>query len=600
MNYNVNKYYREKPVREFDLNKTLYTTIKDVNKDYENLSAIGFLGYNMTYKELLINVDRLADAYLLHGVKENDTVAICTISMPLVQENLLALSKIGATSKWIDLRNKPKDLIKNINESNCKIAVIYEGLVPIFNEILSNTNLEMVVVASPKDYLNPFIHVLADLKDKREGKLIKLPDDKRFIKYEDFLKKGSVNSLVKPVNFEKERPSLIVQSSGSTGVPKSIVHTEYNFNSEMQKEAYSDLPFQIGGVMHDAIPPFIIYGLCNSVYAALAFSMKSQMTPYVADDIVFNDLGKFDYSCAAPLHYRYICNKITELQDRITELSKGNLTINQKELSSTLKELKMILQKISNVKVFVSGGDKITAEELLKMEHILNKVIVNGYGNNELTGAAIISPVYASKPDAVGIPMKGITVKTFDAETMEELNIGEIGEICIQTDSMFVKYLNNEEETNKVKKLHSDGKYWIHTGDLGYVNNEGYVYIIGRSKRLIKRSAFKIAPDTIENIILNIPEINDCVVVGVPDKEELFVPMAYIEIKPEYIMEQEKIRNKVLEFCLSELPDYEVPKYINIIDKIPYNNNKKGFKELEEMGTKYVKETYGKSRILEK
>ena len=555
-----------------------------------DLMAVNFFDTTLSYKELIEKVDKLADAYAKLGVKEGDAVAICTINMPIVQENLLALSKLGATSKWIDLRIKGKDLIKNINECNCKTLVIFEGITPVIQEIIDETNVTNVIVASPKDYLNPVVHVLADIKDKKEGKLIKLPKDKRFIKYEDFIKNGSLHSTIKPAVFEKDRPSLIVQSSGSTGKAKSIVHTEYNFNCSMQKEAYTDLPLHVGKTMHIAIPPFIIYGLNNSIYASLAFGMKAQMTPFVSETTVFDDLGKFDIACAAPLHYRYLYNKIIELKDRIDLLEKENSVNAKKELKKYLKELETIMQKISRVNVFVSGGDKITAQELLKMEQLFVKPIINGYGNNEMAGAAIISPVYASKPDSVGIPMKGIEVAAFDPETNERLENGVEGEIAMKSDNSFIEYLNNEEETKKIKQVHSDGTQWVHTGDLGVVDSDGYVYINGRSKRLIKREAFKISPDTIENVINSLEEVNDCVVVGVPDieKDGSYVPMAYIELTTEYKDAFEIVKQKIENACLSELPDYELPAYIIEIDKIPYHNNKHAFKQLEVMGEEYV------------
>ena len=593
------KYYRSKPVREFDLNQTLYNTIFEQNKNNMNVDAIGFLGTNIKFNELQTNVDKLADAYAKMGVKEGDTVAIATINMPIVQENLLALSKLGATSKWIDLRIKGKDLIKNINESGCKTIVIFDGVTDTINEIINETDIANVLVASPKDYLNPFIRILANLKDKKEGKKIILPDDKRFIKYNNFLKSGDANSILKPASFEKERPSIIVQSSGSTGKAKSIVHTEYNFNSSMQKEAYSDLPLSVGKTMYVAIPPFIIYGLNNSIYASLAFGMKAEMTPYVSETTVFDDLGKYDFSCAAPLHYRYLYKKIVELNDRICELEKSESLSSKKELSKCLKEFSEIMKKISRVKAFVSGGDKITVQELLSMEHIFETPIINGYGNNELTGAAIISPVYANKPDAVGVPMKGITVATFDPETNEKLQDNVEGEICIKSDSVFVEYLNNAEETKKIKQLHSDENEWIHTGDLGYIDEDGYVYITGRAKRLIKREAFKIAPDTIENVIIQMDEISDCVVVGVPDleKEESSVPMAYVELKDEYKNQFEVLKEKIQKNCAAELPDYEIPAYILDIEEIPYNNGKRAFKKLEEIGKEYVNSLQNDQKI---
>lgn len=218
-------------------------------------------------------------------------MAILTISMPIVQQSLLSLSKIGATMSWIDLRSKPKDVVRYINSSNCKTIIVFEDMLPLIESIIDETDVRKVVVSSPKDYLSPIVKVLATLKDKKDGKKIVLPDDSRFVRFNDFIKNVDTNNLITPASFEKDRPSLIVQSSGSTGKPKQIIHTEYNFNSAVQK---------------------------------MAFTMKAEMSPFVDENTVYNDLGKFDISLAAPLHYRYMYKQLIELNKSITELEKDN------------------------------------------------------------------------------------------------------------------------------------------------------------------------------------------------------------------------------------------------------------------------------------
>lgn len=581
-------YYREEPIRKINPNETMYRNVIRLNKDNLDNDAIGFLGSKNTFRELFGNVDRLADAYSKIGIKEGSAVGILTINMPLVQDNLLACSKLGATSVWLDLRTKEKDLIQKINETGCQVLVIFDELTPLIEKILSETDVKKVLVASPKDYLNPFIKVLANIKDKKEGKNIILPKNNKFSKYQEFIKTGDLLNEVEPAKFERDRISVIAQSSGSTGVSKSIAHTEYNFNSSMIKESYSDLPLRSGGTLYNAIPPFIIYGLNNGIYASLIFGLKNEMTPYVSEETIFNDLGKFDTAIGAPLHFRYIYNQIKELMKNIEELEKEDTLSSQKELSKCLKELNKIFDYLKKVQVFITGGDKVTAREILNWQHFFGVKCINGYGNNEVNGAAVISPMYASKPDSIGIPMKGNEIAAFDPDTNDKLPAMQEGEICILSDSSFVKYINNEEETKEVKQLHNDGNLWVHTGDLGYVDEDGFIYMIGRSKRLIKRAAFKIAPITIEKVLLTIPYINDCVVVGVSDEEEQEVPMAYVELKEEYQEQFDDIKEKIITKLKEELPDYEIPKYILSKDKIPYKNGKQAFKILEEEGSSFV------------
>ena len=587
------KYHRNKPIKEFDVNQTMYSMIESESKDSLDLNATGFLGNSMTYKELFDVSDKLASAFLNSGVSLNDNVAILTISMPIVQEALLALSKIGATMSWIDLRTKPKDLIKYINNSNSKAIIVFEDMLPLVKETIDETDVKKVIVVSPKDYLSPVLKVLATLKDMKENKKVVLTDDPRFIKFSDFIKTGS-NDLVIPAKFEKDKPSLVVQSSGSTGKPKQIVHTEYNFNSEMQKMAYLDLPLYKGSTMHISVPPFIIYGLGNSIYASMAFTMKGEMNPHVDENTVYNDLGKFDVSFAAPLHYRYIYEKLTHLKEDIETLEKDDSYEARKELKHKMKELERVLNGINHAKVFVSGGDKIGADELKTMELEFDKTIVNGYGNNECLGAAIVSPMYANKPGSIGIPMKGVDARVVNPDTYKEVAQGEIGELLISTDNLFVKYLNNEEETNKIK-VTLDGKTWVKTGDLCIVDGDGYIIPKGRNRRLIKKEAFKISPDTIEEVIKSISFVKDCVVVGVDDAKSLSVPMAFVVLN-DLTVNFEDAKAIIQSKCEEELPDYEVPSYYEEIEKIPYTpNDKQDFRYLENLGNEIVKNKYSRN-----
>ena len=584
----ISKYYRKEPIKKFNLNQTMYSLIKNESFGKEKLYATGFMGCNMTYGKLFESADKLAAALYNEGLREGKTVSILTINMPVVQECLLELSKIGCTASWIDLRAKGKDLIKYINSTESEYLIAFENMVPIINEIINETNVKKVIVCSPKDYLNPIIKVLANLKDKKDGKEIELPN-KKFVKMTSFVKNvNNVNIL--PVGFEKDRPSQIVQSSGSTGKPKQIVHTEYNFNSAVQKMAYTDLPFYEGNVMHISVPPFIIYGLGNSIYASMAFTMKAEMNPFVDENTVYNDLGKFDISLAAPLHYRYMYNKILELENDINSFDKNCFS---KEIKTKLKEMERVLKGIKRANVFVSGGDKIGAEEILEMQQKFDKVIVNGYGNNEDLGAVLVTPMFAGKPGSIGIPMHGIDIKIVD-ENNKIVKQGETGELKISSDNLFVEYLNNPSETNRIKETDENGKEWVSSGDLCHVDSDGFVFTKGRNRRIIKKEAFKISPDTIEEVIMNIPFVKECVVVGVNDKKSISVPMAFVVVD-EKINDYDEAKKIVFEKCKQELPDYEVPSYVEIIEKIPYTqNNKYDFVKLENIGNHIVEKSIKK------
>ena len=160
------KFWRKEPIKKFNTEQTIYSLVTDEAKNDLDLEATGFMGNSMTYRELFESAEDLAKSFNAMGVKEGDNVAILTISMPLVQQCLLSLSKIGATMSWIDLRVKEKDLINYINNGNCKVVVVFEDLLPLVENISGDINAERVIVCSPKEYLSPVIKVLAGLKDK--------------------------------------------------------------------------------------------------------------------------------------------------------------------------------------------------------------------------------------------------------------------------------------------------------------------------------------------------------------------------------------------------------------------------------------------------
>ena len=593
------KYWRKQPIKEFNLEQTMYELVTNEAKNDLDLKAVGFMGSSMKYGELFDSSEELAKAFKSLGLKEDDNVSIITINMPLVQQCLLSLSKIGATMSWVDLRTQPQDLITYINNTKSKVVVVFEDMLPLVEKIIDDINVERVVVCSPKLYLNSMVRFLANLKDKKEGKKITIPSDDRFVNFSDFIKEGKNMSAIDTANFKLDRPSLIVQSSGSTGKAKQIVHTERNINSQVQKMAYMDFPLYKGNTMFVAVPPFIIYGLATSIYSSLAFTMNAEMCPFMEEDVVYKALGTFDISFGVPLQYRNIYKQLTELKCDIERIQNENGLASKIELKKKLKELNRLMKAFDRTKLFGTGGDKITCEEVINMQHAFNVPVANGFGNNECLGPTIVSPMFVNKPGTVGVPLHGVDVKFVDPETGLEVKKGEIGELYVSSDNLFKEYINNEEETRKVKIIDNDGKEWVKTGDLCVMDADGFITPVGRSRRLIISDGFKIAPDTIEDIITDLSYVKECIVVGVPDEKLGNVPMAFVELDENVNFED--VYEDIKEKCEKTLPAYEVPAYFEQIDKIPYTpNGKHDFRKLEELGKDNVKSYLGNSKILKR
>ncbi len=555
-------FYRENPIKNINPNQIMYDMV--FNQENMDKEAIGYLGTTWTYKKLKQEVDKCADAFQKHGVKTGDVVLIGVSNSPESIVNLLALNKLGAVSKWFDLRTSESGIQEYANSSNCEYMVAFDMLLPKIEKIVNNTKLKKVIITSPVGPVNIFIKGIFNLKNVLNKKYNKIPKDDRFIKYCDFIKFGSDNSKIECVKFDKERPTIMIQSSGTTGKPKTIVHSDYSITQCTREIAYSDLPLGENKQLLVALPPWIAYGIGDAMILPLSLGTKIELSPNFDQDAVFKNVGKFTIAFAAPFHYRY-------LRDNIDKLSK--------------KQRK----QFEKVECLVSGGDKITVEENKEFEEIFNAVVVNGYGNNEGWGALTVNPMQHNKYGTVGIPKYDEVIISYDSEKGIELPYGEIGEICSLANTQFIEYENNQEATNECKVLHDDKKVWLHTGDLGYIDQEGFLHLGGRSRRVIVRLGFKISAYTIEDNISSNEFVKECVAVSVNDETEEHAPMVYVVLKEEYKNQEEAIKEIIFDKCLSTLKEYEVPKYIQIVDELPYTQNGKyDFRELETRGNAFV------------
>lgn len=551
------KYYRKTPIREIETEQTIYEMIFNCNKDNMDAPALEYMGITWSFEKLKFEVDKVADAFAKFGLKLGDTVLLGVSNCPEAVATLLALNKLGVVSKWFDVRAGEKDIEDYANDSNCRYLIAFDMLLPKIQMILDNTNLEKVLIIYPTDSLSIIMQAAYSKKATR------LPKDSRYVRFKKFVKDGNSNSNIPCVAFDKERPSIMIQSSGTTGKPKSIVHSDFSASSCVNKIAHSDLPICKGKSVLVYLPPWIAYALGDAIILSLALGAKAVLSPTFDPKEFVKYIGKFTICFTAPFCYRYV-------RDHFSTLSK--------------KKIKALRQ----IECLVSGGDKISSEENAELEEILGAVIVNGYGNNEGWGCLTVNPVKNNKHGTVGIPKYGETIIAYDINTGKELPYGESGEICSLTDTMFLFYEGNPEETNAVKQLHPDGKVWLHTGDLGFVDEDGFITLNGRARRVIVCLGFKISAYTIEDKICEHSAVKECVAVEVKDDIEEHVPMAYIVLKDENA-DHESTKQSIYAKCLSELKEYEIPKYFRIVESLPYTQNGKyDFRLLEKQGNEFV------------
>ena len=241
---------------------------------------------------------------------------------------------------------------------------------------------------------------------------------------------------------------------------------------------------------------------------------------------------------------------------------------------------------MSNIKYIVSGGDTLSIEKNEKVnkflkEHNSKAHIIQGYGMTETTGPATFGAKGSDKLGSVGIPLPGNKVKIINRDTMEEVNTKEIGEICISGPTVMSRYLNNREETNAIIKKHPDNIEWVHTGDLGYIDEDGVLFFLQRLKRMIISSGYNVYPSHIEEILQKNELVEEAGVIGIPHPYKIQVPKAYIVLKKNITDEVEAI-NKIKKYCEKNLSKYMIPKYFVIRKELPKTLvGKINYKELE-------------------
>ena len=524
-----------------------------------SIPAVGYLGKEYTFLWVKQRTDTLSNALSCYGIETGEVVLV---GLPLCPEALvvfLALNKIGAVSRWFDLRCAGTDILSYAQESNCRLIVTIDVVIPKVQGILNNCKVQNVLFCKATESASIIPRIIQGIKND-----VKIPNNDTFLSWKAFFEKykGQDSPCVK---YEQNRPKLMIQSSGTTGKPKVIVHTDYSINYMIQKNNYIDFPIGINKTVFLVIPPWVAYGLVDTLLCSLSSGMKVEMFPTMEPDSLYRYIGKYTAAFAVPIHLRYLYEHYNKL-------------------SSQKKKA------LSRVDWIISGGDKISVSENKEWDDTFGVKVFNGYGSSECLGGICLSTFNNNKYGTVGIPKVGNVITVFESDTEQELQCGETGELCVQTDTAFLYYQDNIEETNQIKRKHSNGECWIHTGDLGFVDNDGFIHVLGRLRRVITRAGFKISAYLIEQKICEVDGVIECCVVEADDKVEEHVPFAFVKVD-KGCKDKENIKNRIFEELNRSLKTHEIPKYIEIVDELPYTQNRKyDITSLEKLANKLIKD----------
>lgn len=538
------KFHSEKAKNAMMPNMTIYDYLWERNKDRLDRVALNYYGRLITYKELFDNINKSAEIFQNLGVKKGDIV---TISMPTTPDTVYmfyALSMIGATANMIDPRKSAKEMEEYANEANSKLFVIIDSYVDKVKDIKNNSTVEDVIVSSAADSLPPFMKKAYNIKNF--SNLIKA---KKYYKWKDLLENAIGKGVVK-APYDEKAPVAIVHTGGTTGTPKGVMLSNLNLNASALQCELCGLDFKRGDKWLNIMPPFIAYGVGNGLHLPLTMGMQVTLVP-AFDPRKFGDYlmkEKPNHLTGVPSHY-------------------GHLMGNKKIKPGDLYFLKSP----------IVGGDAMNKELEVKVNEFLKKsgcdsTVIKGYGLSEYAAASNVSTHVdgTNAIGSVGIPFANTIVRIVDPTTREELPYGKglTGEVEIKGPNTMLGYYENEKSTNDM--IDSEG--WIHTGDIGYMDENGRLYIMDRIKRVIIRAdGFKVFPSKIESAVNSCEVVENCVAVATPDKSEAQgnLPALHIVLKEQYKNDQASALEKIKKVCKEKLAEYEQPVKFKFDDKLP-------------------------------
>ncbi|MDY4858195.1 MAG: class I adenylate-forming enzyme family protein [Bacilli bacterium] len=572
------KYYSKEAITASIPELTAYQYMVSQNEDNLSTKAIMYYGKKISYKNYIDMIDETARRLYNLGVTEGEVVTVMSVANPELEVLFYALNKLGAVINLIDVRSDYKQIKKYLMEVKSSTVVVMDNFLPEFDKCMEDEDIdnivENVITLSPyNSVLFPF-NVLAEKKSRKEDSTLysRIDEIKKKNKYMTWNDLMSVHKYRYPryPRYKKNMVAALVHTGGTTGVPKTVKLSNENFNAMAIQYKSLNANYNKGDTFLNGIVPFVAYGIVVTIHMPMCLGMTNIIAPILSPKEFTEFMIKYkpNHTITVPTYVEHF------VHDRKAD------SMNWK----CLKNLGI-------------GGDyfpeqsEIYVNEFLK-NHGSSSIAEKGYGMTENSSTAGVCLVGVNKINSLGIPLPLNTYGIFERGTDKELKYGEEGEICITGPTEMLGYLDNEEEEGKVIKIHSDGKKWIHSEDVGIIDEDGFLFFKGRYKRLIPHGGFKLYPSYIEGVIMKHPNIDNCCVISIPDKVYGASPEAHVVIKKDSVSELKKLKEELIKLCQDKLPSYSQPEDFIFEEDLPLTSvGKVDYKKVEKMRIKKLEES---------
>ncbi|HAF60272.1 MAG TPA: AMP-dependent synthetase [Clostridiales bacterium UBA9856] len=523
---------------------SIFELMEKAAEKYPDHIAYEFFGTTATYTQFVEEVHQCAKALKSLGIKEEDRVTICLPNVPQAIIMFYAINMIGAIANMVHPLAAEGEIRFFLKDSNSVAAITLDAFYEKFSNVIKDTNVKYLIITSIKDKLNP-LKTLGYFVTK--GRKIKpIPRNADLIYWKDFLEIGERYGFDYIVRRKGNDPAVILYSGGTTGTTKGILLTNLNFNAlALQTIAMGDCASP-GDSMLSIMPIFHGFGLGIGIHTMLVHGCKCILIPAFSAQTFGTLLKKNQPNHIAGVPTLY---------------------------EALLRSKKIKKNDLKCLKGVFCGGDSLSVELKKKVdaflkEHGATVQIREGYGTTECVTASCLTPKNYYREGSIGLPFPDTYYKIVKPNTQEEVPYGTEGEICIHGPTVMLGYIGNPKETAHALQIHPDGLTWLHTGDLGVMDEDGFVYFVQRLKRVIISSGYSIYPSQLENIIDAHEAVLMSTVIGVDDPYKIQKVKAFIVLKPN-ISPTEEVRESIRKHCEKNIAKYAMPYEFEFRESLP-------------------------------